>query len=200
MDKKELIISLKKEGFSDKILKAFSKIKRERFLPKNLRKHAYEDTPLPIGGGATISQPYTIAFMLSLLELKDNLKILEIGSGSGYVLALINEISRNSKIYGIERIKILVENSGKIIKSKNIKIIYGDGSKGLKKSAPFDRILISAACPNFPENLYDQLNEEGIIVASVKNSIFQIKKDKNKKIEIREFPGFVFVPLLKDKI
>ena len=195
MNKKELIEHLRRYKFSNKILKAFSKIKREKFISKNLIKYAYEDEPLPIGKGATISQPYTIAFMLSLRELKDNLKILEIGSGSGYALALMNEISKNSKIYGIERIKTIAEKSKKVIKAKNIKIICGDGSKGLEKFAPFDRILISAACPKIPKHLYLQLSNKGIIAASVQNSIFQIKK--NKKIEIKEFPGFVFVPLIE---
>ena len=199
MDKKELIKNLKHHKFSVKILNAFSKIKRKNFIPKNLRIHAYEDNPLPIDEGATISQPYTIAFMLSLLELKDNLKILEIGSGSGYVLALINEISKNSRIYGIERIKTLAEKSRKTIKNKNIKIIHRDGSNGLKESAPFDRILISASCPKIPNHLYSQLSPKGVIVASVKNSIFQIKKDRIKKIRINEFSGFVFVPLIKGK-
>ena len=111
MNKQQLIQELKKEGFSDKILKAFETIKREDFIPEKFKEYAYENESLPIEEGATISQPYTIAFMLNLLELKDNQKILEIGSGSGYVLALINEISKNSEIYGIERIKGLVESS-----------------------------------------------------------------------------------------
>ena len=91
-DKNSLIEYLKSEKFDKKILNAFSIVKREDFLPEGLRDYAYIDQPLPIGDGVTISQPYTIAFMLSLLELKDNQKILEIGSGSGYVLGLINKI------------------------------------------------------------------------------------------------------------
>ncbi|MBS3075236.1 protein-L-isoaspartate(D-aspartate) O-methyltransferase [Candidatus Pacearchaeota archaeon] len=197
MNKQQLIQELKKEGFSDKILKAFETIKREDFIPEKFKEYAYENEPLPIEEGATISQPYTIAFMLNLLELKDNQKILEIGSGSGYVLALINEISKNSEIYGIERIKGLVESSKKILKDgKNIQIIQGDGSKGLKEKAPFDRILVSASADKIPESLFEQLSKNGILVLPVQNSIFQIKKINNQIIE-KEFRGFVFVPLIE---
>ena len=201
MNKQKLINELKAEGFSNKIVNAFLKVKREDFIPENFKELAYEDRPLPIGGGVTISQPYTIAFMLDLLELnkldKTNInkpKILEIGSGSGYVLALINEISKNGEIYGIERIKELVEKSKIVLgEMKNMKIIYGNG---YEVEGMYDRILISASCSKMPEWLYDNLNENGVIVASVKNSIFQIKKQEGR-IKIKEFSGFVFVPLVE---
>ena len=196
MNKQELLEELKSEGFSRKILNAFLKVKRENFVPNHLKIYAYNNEPLSIGSGATISQPYTIAFMLDLLELGDKMKILEIGSGCGYVLALINEISKNSKIYGIERIKDLVEKSIKIL-PKNIEVIYGDGSKGVPKEAPFDRILVSAAFDTIPKNLFEQLKENGILVSPIKNSIFQFKKI-NGKIKSKEFYGFVFVPIIKD--
>lgn len=207
MQKKDLIKSLKKQGFSEKIIKAFEKVKREEFIHEELKESAYEDEPLPIGQGQTISQPYTIAFMLSLLELTDNQRILEIGSGSGYVLALINEISKNSEIYGIERIKQLAENSKKILnKNKNIRIINKDGTKGLKvikgvkegaKPLALDRILISASAKEIPQKLISQLDFGGIMVCVVKNSILQIKREL-KQTKIKEFPGFVFVPLIED--
>ncbi len=203
MKKKQLIKSLKQQRFSNKIIKAFEKIKREDFISKELKKHTYEDQPLPIGQGQTISQPYTIAFMLNLLELpesnnKNNLKILEIGSGSGYVLALINEISKNSEIYGIERIKQLADKSKKVLKQyKNIKIINADGTKGLKSQAPFNRILISASADKIPQKIISQLSFKGIMVCVVKNSILQIKREL-KQTKIKEFPGFVFVPLVNE--
>ncbi len=241
--KPQLLIHLKNQGFSNKIIKAFEKVKREDFISENLKQQAYEDKPLAIAQGATISQPYTIAFMLNLLEL-DNLsnksninnlkksssyeekelnsnikennkipknnklkknhkisnnkpKILEIGSGSGYVLALIKNILNNSQIFGIERIKELVDKSKQVLKSKkNIKIINANGFKGLEKYSPYDRILISASVPKIPKHLYSQLKDNGIIVSSVQNSIFQIKKINNKIIQ-KEFPGFVFVPLVE---
>ena len=198
MNKEQLLESLKMHGFSEEIVNAFSKVKRENFIPEDEIGFAYYDEPLPIGYGQTISQPYTIAFMLNLLELKDEQKILEIGSGSGYVLALINQLGRNLKIYGVECIGELVKKSKSILKNhSNIKIIYGSGFKGLKKYAPYDRILISASANEIPQDLIKQLKNNGVLVIPVKNSIFQIKKTK-KKIIKKEFPGFVFVPLIEN--
>lgn len=195
MNKQDLLKELKGESFSNKIIKAFSKIKREKFISKELTQYAYLNQPLPIASGATISQPYTIAFMLDLLELDNNQKILEVGSGSGYVLALMNELSRNSQIYGIEIIESLVIKSKKLL--PKISIIQGDGSKGLPKKAPFDRILVSASADKIPEHLFKQLKNNGILVIPVRNSIYQIKKINNKT-HTKEFPGFIFVPLIEN--
>ena len=178
MNKTQLLEELKQEGFSKPILDAFSKIKRENFIPQELKLYAYNNEPLPIGKGATISQPYTIAFMLKLLELDklniDNLiqdkggksanknnqtnkankfslisnnninkiKLLEIGSGCGYVLALINELVKNAEIYGIEIIKELADESRQNLRNnKDIQIIQGDGSKGISSRARYDRSI-----------------------------------------------------------
>jgi len=112
------------------------------------------------------------------------------------LLALINELSKNSEIYGIERIKELADKSSKVLNdNKNIKIINDNGIRGLKSKAPFDRILISASADKILEHLYFQLNDDGIMVCVVKNSIFQIRKI-NGKIKKKEYPGFVFVPLV----
>lgn len=196
MKKEELIRKLKFHKFPRKILDAFEKLNREDFVPRDLKKQAYEDKPLPIGAGQTISQPYTIAFMLNLLELRDKLKILEVGSGSGYALALINQISKNSEIYGIERIKKLAEKSRGIL-DKSITIIHGDGSKGLKEKAPFDRILVSASASDMPQKLVAQLKIGGVLVVPVRNSIIYLKKFRNKN-KIIEYPGFLFVPLIEN--
>ena len=203
MKKQVLLASLSRQGFSKRIVEAFNKVKREDFISGEFKKYAYEDMPLSIGYGQTISQPFTIAFMLNLLELdkgKNNLKILEIGSGSGYVLALISEIVKNkgSEIYGIERIKEIAEKSREILKEyNNIEIMNKSGFQGLSEKAPFDRILISAACDRIPDWLFEQLNDNGIMVASVINSVFQFKK-QNDTIITKEFPGFVFVPLVEE--
>ena len=196
MNKQQLITSLKTQNFPTKITNAFKKIKRENFIPQEYKEYAYEDQPIPIGHSQTISQPYTIAFMLNLLNLKDYLKILEVGSGSGYVLALINQISKNSKIYGIERINELTINSKKLLsKNKNIHIISDDGTKGLKNKAPFDRILISASSKEIPKKILEQLNIEGTMICVVKHSIITIKKTI-KENKITEHSGFSFVPLI----
>ncbi|MBU0466328.1 MAG: protein-L-isoaspartate(D-aspartate) O-methyltransferase [Nanoarchaeota archaeon] len=199
MDKPQLLASLKAQGFPQKILQAFAKVPRGYFLPQNLQAYAYEDQALPLEQGATISQPYTIAFMLNLLDIKPSQKILEIGSGCGYVLAILSKLSPSSKIYGIEVIKSLAEKSKQIIselKYKNVNVLDGNGFQGLKEKAPFDRILISAAADKLPEHLYPQLSNDGIIVTPVLGSIVQIKKQKGK-IKLKEFPGFVFVPLVR---
>jgi protein-L-isoaspartate(D-aspartate) O-methyltransferase len=198
MKKQELIEDLKERGVSENILQAFKNTKRELFISKELQTLAYEDTPLPIGNKQTISQPYTIAFMLSLLDVKDKQKILEIGSGSGYVLALLNHLNPNGKIYGIERIQEIAEKSKKTLSSlnyKNIQIFNKDGSKGLEEKAPLDRILVSAAYNRMPKELTKQLKINGILVTPVKNSIYKITKRKIKN-KVEEYYGFAFVPII----
>ncbi len=199
MQKQVLLESLRQQGFSEKIINAFEKVRREDFIPHNYKVYAYEDHPLPIGEEQTISQPYTIAFMLSLLKLKPNSKFLEIGSGSGYVLALVNEIITNGKLYGIEIKRSLALSSQKILShNPRINIINTDGSNGLPEKSPFDRVLVSASADNKSTlvPLITQLKDNGILVAPVQNSIWQIKKENNIVRE-KEFHGFVFVPLVQ---
>jgi len=196
MDNSRLIELLRVKGFPEQIINAFAKVKRENFVPENLVAYSYEDMALPLEDGSTISQPSTIAFMLSLLELKQGQKILEIGSGSGYVLALISEIIKEGKIYGVEIIQRLAIKSKNLLqKDSNIEILNKDASKGLPEFAPYDRILISASCPEIPYFLINQLKPNGIIVAAVKQSIVQIKREGNN-FTVKEFPGFSFVPLI----
>lgn len=200
MDKKEdLIRLLKREGFSDDIISAFDVVKREKFVQEEHMSNTYEDVPLPIGHGQTISQPSTIAFMLRMLEVMPSQKILEIGSGSGYVLDLLSHLSPDGKIFGIERIKELAESSSSILSDhKNIKVIHSDGSNGLSEESPFDRILVSAASVDIPQKLTQQLKTKGILVAPVGNSIIKVKKESGMN-KVNEYPGFVFVPLVKGK-
>lgn len=198
MGKKELFNSLKNKGFSLEMINAFSKIKREDFIPEPYKKYAYEDNALPIGFGQTISQPYTIAFMLSLLKLKRGSKVLEIGSGSGYVLSLIHEITK-SEIYGVEIKESLAKSSKKLLsQKKKIKIYNKSGENGLSEKGKFDRILISASCKDsrIVYRLCKQLKNKGILVAPVKNSILSIEKNKNK-LHYKKYEGFIFVPFIE---
>ena len=198
MEKEKLSDSLRRKGFSDAVVNAIAKVKREDFVPERLAAYAYEDIALPTEDGSTISQPSTIAFMLDKLELKQGQKVLEIGSGSGYVLALISEIIKDGKIYGIERLMSLAVSSKKILaRDSNIEIIHRNGFSGLPEKGPFERILISASADKIPRHLYPQLKDPGIMVAAVKQSIFKIKKE-NGEVTEKEFPGFAFVPLIKD--
>ncbi|MEK6945391.1 MAG: protein-L-isoaspartate O-methyltransferase [Nanoarchaeota archaeon] len=199
MDKSELLDSLRKQGFSEKIVNAFSTVDREKFLPQLIKFLAYDDNALPIGHGQTISQPHTIAVMLDLLHLKKDQKVLEVGCGSGYVLALISEIvGENGKVYGLDIIRDLVERSKKpLYKYQNVQALYGDGRFGMYEKAPFDRILISAAVTSIPDALLAQLNDEGILVAPLGSDNMQnlvsFKKSKEGLSILEQVPGFVFV-------
>lgn len=199
MLKDELLSILSQKGYSERVIKAFEKVKREEFAPEILASYAYEDIPLPIWTGATISQPSTIAFMLDLLDARQGQNILELGSGSGYVLALLSEIIKDGKISGVEINKKLALNSRKTL-SKNsiIQVVIRSGSSGLPESAPYDRILVSFSCHDryFPALLVDQLKDPGILVVPIKQSIFQFKKE-NGKVSSQEFPGFAFVPMVQ---
>ncbi|RJR32279.1 methyltransferase domain-containing protein [Candidatus Parcubacteria bacterium] len=198
IQKQKLLQRLKNFGFDKKIIKAFEKVRREDFIPPENKRFAYDDTALPIGYGQTISQPYTIAFMLSRLQAGPGMKIMEVGSGSGYVLALLNEISPKSQIYGTERIDDLVKKSRQIMKNhKNIKIFSASKNLGLPDKKYFDRILISAGSDTLPPELLNQLSDDGIMICPVGNSIVRAKKIK-RVIETEEYPGFIFVPLIKD--
>ncbi len=204
MKRQMLLDSLMQKDFSKKIIKAFEKVKRENFVPENVKKYAYEDTALPIGKRQTISQPYTIATMLSLLDLKPGQKVLELGSGCGYVLALISEIiGEKGQIFGVEIIKELAEKSKQNLGDyKNVKIYNLDGSKGLEEKSPFDGILISAALSVVPKSILNQLKEEGIFVAPIGNRISQtivaIQRKNNEFNILKEMPGFIFVPFVED--
>ena len=185
-----------------KVIGAFKKVPRENFMKPEHKKEAYGDYPLPIGEGQTISQPTTVMLMTEALELKKNDKVLEIGAGSGYQAAIIsNLVGENGKIISTEIIKELAEFAQKNIEKlnlKNVKIIRHDGSNGYKKEAPYDKIIITAACPKIPKPLVHQLKEDGIIVAPVGNMVEQImvkaRKNKSKLIE-EKLGDFMFVPM-----
>ena len=197
MNKKELLSHLERSGFLEKTLNAFKKVKREDFIPGPYKKYAYEDIALPLmTNNETISQPYTIAFMLDLLELKRRNKVLEIGSGSGYVLALLYELTKG-KIYGVEIVKEIAKGSQELLKdNKKITIISGNGIKESKRNSPYDRILVSASAKDekIIHSLAFQLKKDGIIVASVEDKIIKLKK-QDGKVSQEDYPGFVFVPL-----
>ncbi|MCK5466811.1 protein-L-isoaspartate(D-aspartate) O-methyltransferase [Candidatus Parcubacteria bacterium] len=202
---KQLIENLISDGHlkTPKIINAFYKIDRIDFVPEELKYEAYTNAPLPIGYGQTISQPLTVAFMLELLQPKSGHKILDIGSGSGWQSSLLACItSDEGRVIAIERILELSEfgkdNSQKY-NFKNLEFIVGDGSMGYKKEAPYDRIIVAAAAfDKIPEELKKQLKINGRLVIPVKNSIWLLIKKEENKFEEKEFPGFVFVPLVEE--
>ncbi|MDK2977238.1 MAG: protein-L-isoaspartate(D-aspartate) O-methyltransferase [Candidatus Marinimicrobia bacterium] len=196
--------TLRYYGIRDpRILSAFLAIPRHRFVPADQEDQAYADTPLHIGFGQTISQPYVIAFMLEALDLKPHHHILEVGSGCGYVTALLSMLVK--KVTGIELEKSLVSRSRSILKEldiKNVKIVHGDGYRGYEPNAPYDGILVSAAPDEVPEELFQQLKEGGTLVIPVGKYAQMLKKIQKKEGKIIETDllDVRFVPLRKSSI
>lgn len=201
--KKRLLDYWKSSGIvkDKKVLEAFKAVPREKFILKKYRHEAYGDYPLSIGENQTISQPTTVMIMTEALELKEGDKVLEIGTGSGYQAAMISElVGDKGKVITTEIIPELAEFAQKNIeklKLKNVKIINYDGSRGYEKQKPYDKIIITAACPEIPPPVIDELEENGIIIAPVGNLISQqmVKGIKKGKLKTRSLGYFVFVPL-----
>lgn len=206
-----LVDNLIKEKYlkSPAIIKAFKKIKRSDFMRKQEIEDAELDIALPIGKGQTISQPATVAFMLENLEPKKGDKALDVGSGSGWTTALLCEIvGSKGKVFAIERVKELKEfgekNASKynFIKTGRAKFFHGDGTKGLPKQAPFDKILISAGGKEIPNDLKEQLKIGGKLLMPVggvySQDLILLTKTGKDKFRQEKYPGFVFVPLVED--
>lgn len=200
-----LVDSLIEQGWlkTPRIIEAFRKIKRIDFLTEDTKDLAELNEALSIGCGQTISQPLVVAFMLELLEPKPGDKVLDIGAGSGWTSALLSEIvGEKGKVIAIEIIPQLVEFGRKNIAKYNFvekgiaEFICTDGSKGYEKEAPFDKILCSAEAKKVPQAWKDQLKIEGRIVTPIGSSIWLFIKKSPQQFEEKEYPGFVFVPLI----
>jgi len=156
-------------GVTDRrVLEVMKEVPRHIFVPERLRHAAYEDTPLPIGHGQTISQPYIVALMTELLELTPNDRVLEIGTGSGYQAALLSRLAR--EVISIERIPALADEAGKHLTefgADNVRVRTANGSLGVPDLGPFDAIVITAAAPDIPKSLISQLREGGRLVTPV---------------------------------
>jgi protein-L-isoaspartate(D-aspartate) O-methyltransferase len=188
-------------GINDKrVLDAMRKVPRHLFIDESQWYKAYEDMALPAGEGQTISQPYMVAVMTQLLEIKGEEKVLEIGTGSGYQAAILAELS--GEVYSIERFQALSDRAREVIRNlgyENVHLKVGDGTLGWPEAAPFDRILITAGAPEIPKPLIEQLSEGGVIVAPVGDRFSQqlLKITKQKGELSREYhTPCVFVPLV----
>ena len=195
---------LEKRGISDPlVLEAFRAVPRELFVPAYLKNSAYKDTPLPIGRGQTVSQPYIVARMMEMLELSGKERVLEIGTGSGYQTALLARCC--AVLYSIDRIGEFVLKARQALDSIGClkPFLYtGDGSLGYPPKAPYDRIIVSAAASCVPASLKAQLAENGLLVMPVGpsfgQSLLQARKNEGR-LSIKEFEGCLFVPLIGEE-
>ena len=201
--RKSLVEELKNKGISDEnVLNAINIVPRHVFLDSSFLDFAYQDKAFPIGSGQTISQPFTVAFQSSLLEIKKNMKVLEIGTGSGYQACVLAEMG--AKVFSIERQRKLYTKTKAFLAEfpYRIKMFLGDGNKGLPTYGPFDRIIITAAAPEIPQALIDQLKVGGMMVIPLSENencqtMLRLTKQEDGSMKREEYGDFRFVPMLK---
>lgn len=186
---------------SDRVISAMSLVPRELFIPTQLQKRAYDDTPLPIGLDQTISAPHMVAIMCELLDIKPGMKILEVGGGSGYHAAVLAVLTGpEGHVYSVERIARLARAARENLSTagiENVTVVEGDGSLGLEEHAPYDRISVAATAPKIPESLKKQLRVGGRMVIPVGSSIQElVVVTRTNGTTVEEKMGVLFVPLI----
>jgi protein-L-isoaspartate(D-aspartate) O-methyltransferase len=190
-------------GVKDRrILEVLRNTPRHQFVPSELQAHAYEDRPLPIGYGQTISQPYIVALMTEMLDVGREMKVLEIGTGSGYQAAVLSPLVQ--KLYTIEIVPELARSAQTTLERlgyRNVTVKHGDGYLGWPEAAPFDRIILTAAPPEIPPVLVDQLKPGGKMVAPVGGSEYQqlivLEKQTDGSARVRSTVPVSFVPMVR---
>lgn len=203
-DKKRVVMitqDIKGRGIKDaKVLEVMGKLPRHLFVDENLRNKAYEDYPLPIGEGQTISQPYVVALMTEALLLKPTDKVLEIGTGSGYQAAVLSELVK--EVYTIEIRKSLADMASQRLKSlghRNVKVKYADGYFGWEEHAPFDAIIITASVNHIPPPLIRQLKEGGRLILPLGSTVYYqmltLATKKKGELDIEQMGAVSFVPM-----
>jgi len=202
--RRQLAQTVKKKGIRDEaIITAIEKVPRHFFLDSAFAEQAYQDKALQIDEGQTISQPYTVAYQTMLLEIKPADKILEIGTGSGYQACILIELGAD--VYSIERIKPLSDKAKALLNKMGYSpnLFVGDGTLGLPDYAPFDKIIVTAAAPEVPKTLIDQLKPRGILVVPVGDrdtqTMVQVVKESDSKYRTHYYEAFRFVPLIGQK-
>lgn len=198
--------TIEKRGISDaRVLEAMRAVPRELFVPPDSRSAAYEDRPLPIGSGQTISQPYIVAFMAEAMLLKGTEKLLEVGAGSGYAAAVLSRLAK--KVFAVERIGELARMAEKNLAAAgitNVEVRHDDGSRGWPEEAPFDAILVSAGAEEIPRALLDQLAIGGRLVVPVNEDGSEqelVRVTRKGKVEFHQesLAEVRFVPLIVDR-
>lgn len=196
-------LQLRARGIRDaRVLTAMARVRRHEFVPAEYASQAYEDHPLPIGNGQTISQPFIVALMLEHLAIEPWYKVLEVGTGSGYVTALLAELA--AEVYSIERHRALAESAAQRLKRlgyHNVQVRAGDGSQGLPPSAPFDAIMVSAAAFSVPAPLFQQLREGGRLIIPIgpqESQELRLVTKLEGNPQITNLEGCRFVPLVSD--
>ena len=187
------------------VLRVMRLVPRHLFIPEAVRAQAYEDHPVPVGYGQTISQPYIVGLMTELLEPRKDSKVLEIGTGSGYQAAVLSGLVQ--QLFSIEIVPELARSSAALLDKlgyRNVTVRWGDGYKGWPEQAPFDRIIVTAAPPELPKALLDQLKPGGKLVAPVGSTVFGqdlivVDKTPDGKLRRRSVIPVMFVPMVKGK-
>lgn len=194
---------LRARGITDeRVLAAMGRVPRHEFAPERYRHQAYEDHPLPIGEGQTISQPYIVAIMLEALELQGGEKVLEIGTGSGYLTALLAELA--VEVISMERHRVLADVARELLAQlgyTNVKVVAGDGSRGFAEAASYDAIIVSAAAPELPPALVEQLAEGGRLIIPVgwnDSQQLQLVEKRNGQLRTSLRELCRFVPLVSE--
>lgn len=193
-------LQIKRRGIDNaRVLQAFQMVPRHLFVPEEYQADAYADHPLPIGNGQTISQPYIVALMTASLELTGDEVVLEIGTGSGYQTAILADLAK--EVHSVERISQLSERAAqnlRVLEMNNVFLHVGDGSLGWPDDAPYDRILITAAAPEIPKTMIDQLKTNGRIVGPIGGrwrQMLEVWVKEKKRIKKEQILPVVFVPL-----
>ncbi|MEO1260705.1 MAG: protein-L-isoaspartate(D-aspartate) O-methyltransferase [Bacteroidota bacterium] len=202
--RQKLIEKIRRKGIIDEnVLDAMEKVPRHFFLDSAFAHLAYKDQPVGIGRGQTISQPYTVAFQSQLLEVGKRMRVLEIGTGSGYQAAILGMLG--ARVFTVERHEELYLKSKELLESKifgNIRCYFRDGTKGLKEFAPYDRIIVTAGAIGIPDALLNQLKIGGMLVIPVGDEtqvMYRVIKKSATEFKKEEWGGFRFVPLLEGK-
>lgn len=201
---KEEMLRMLRGNIDDRVVEAMGRVPRELFVPEKIRHIAYEDHPLPIGEGQTISAPHMVAIMCDVLDIHEGMRVLDVGTGSGYHAAVMADlVGPEGHVYSIERVAELVVYSRRNLREagiENVTVVEGDGSSGLPDHAPYDRINVAATAPEIPEPLKEQLKVGGKLAIPVgscyQELVLVIRTEEG--FELEHHGGVVFVPLIGD--